>query len=107
MKGFNELLEKNSKLRVRKVGGSESYSDNIGSLAIVDYASNIAGKEGSCVVLPKMPEVEDEPVKQQEETVKEKNKKGKEEKKGSFFSRLVTKINTGIDPIFGGDDDEE
>ena len=107
MKGFNELLEKNSKLRVRKVGGSESYSDNIGSLAIVDYASNIAGKEGSCVVLPKMPEVEEEPVKQQEETVKEKNKKGKEEKKGSFFSRLVTKINTGIDPIFGGDDDEE
>lgn len=107
MKGFNELLEKNSKLRVRKVGGSESYSDNIGSLAIVDYASNIAGKEGSCVVLPKMPEVEEVPVKQQEETVKEKNKKGKEEKKGSFFSRLVTKINTGIDPIFGGDDDEE
>ena len=107
MKGFNELLEKNSKLRVRKIGGSESYSDNIGSLAIVDYASNIAGKEGSCVVPPKMPEVEEEPVKQQEETVKEKNKKGKEEKKGSFFSRLVTKINTGIDPIFGGDDDEE
>ncbi len=104
LKGFNEMLEHNSKMTVHKGGWSnkDDYNDRIASLAILDTASNLIKNGESCMYMPltntpEQPTVEQHPAA---DTSGEPKKKG-------FFGRLKDSISKGIGTAIGEDDDED
>ena len=106
MKGFNEMLARISKMNVRKGGwnNKEDYTDRIGSLAILDTASNTAIPGESCMYLPEMPVTGD--YEEETEHKQEKESKPKPSKK-PWWKRIGESINEGIGKTFGEDEDEE
>lgn len=106
MKGFNEMLERISKMNVRKGGwnNKEEFTDRIGSLAILDTASNTATPEESCMHLPEMPATEE--YEEETEPKQKKESKPKPSKK-SWWKKIGESINEGIGKTFGEDEDEE